>query len=303
MKFMKRWPAPSWSWRGLVRERRGRRAEGRRVQRILLVLGLAGLVLPACGGKDTAHVVAFRATEPGPDRYGFDGPTSVQAGVLKIRLTNPGGVERSAQLLRLDPGHSVDEALKTIYEPAQPSWMHAEGGVQVVKPHHTESATVKLDAGTYYVVDLNNGNDENAPSYASKGAVHELAVTGRSTSKLPGASTVITAREYAFGIPKLKPGENTVEFRNAGREIHVLVGAPLAPGKTFDDVKASLEGDGPPPLDMASVVQATPLDGSKAEITKLDLKRGTYVFFCFFSDRSGGPPHMQLGMLQEVKVA
>jgi hypothetical protein len=34
----------------------------------------------------------------------------------------------------------------------------------------------------------------------------------------------------------------------------------------------------------------------------LDLKPGRYAFYCFISDRQGGPPHAVKGMVAEVEV-
>lgn len=70
--------------------------------------------------------------------------------------------------------------------------------------------------------------------------------TGDGGAGLPGADTTITAKEYAFEVGELKAGANEVRFQNDGKEIHMLVAAPIAPGKTIDDVRTALAAEGEP---------------------------------------------------------
>ena len=37
-------------------------------------------------------------------------------------------------------------------------------------------------------------------------------------------------------------------------------------------------------------------------ILETELEKGNYAFFCFVSDRAGGPPHVAKGMVSDVVV-
>ncbi|MCA1691222.1 MAG: hypothetical protein LC733_03110 [Actinobacteria bacterium] len=44
------------------------------------------------------------------------------------------------------------------------------------------------------------------------------------------------------------------------------------------------------------------IDRGESIVTDLRLTRGTWILACFINDRTGGPPHVTKGMLQEIKV-
>ena len=62
------------------------------------------------------------------------------------------------------------------------------------------------------------------------------------------------------------------------------------------------KGRRPPPLDFEASVGTPVLDGKEAQTIDLKLKRGRYALVCFIPDRAGSPPHVALGMLNEVAV-
>jgi hypothetical protein len=44
------------------------------------------------------------------------------------------------------------------------------------------------------------------------------------------------------------------------------------------------------------------MDGGVSQIVDANLEPGSYAFFCFISDKTGGPPHVVKGMVSEVSV-
>jgi plastocyanin len=179
--------------------------------------------------------------------------------------------------------------------------------VAYVPPGQVKKATMNLLPGSYYVVEA--GTDQEDNSFAKAGGIRPLRVTGAaSKAGLPSASTTITASEYSFGVPGgLKAGTATVRFENKGRQPHFLLAVPVAAGKTFDEAKAAFTSggppSGPPPVDFEKATGAEYLDGGKSLVTTMSFEKGTYLFACFLTDRGGGPPHVELGMIQEVKVS
>ena len=124
--------------------------------------------------------------------------------------------------------------------------------------------------------------------------------------ELPSTPATITAKEYGFETSGLKAGKNEITFQNAGKELHHVIALPFNKGGTLAEVRkfTTSRGSppGPPPVDFDNGVNTTVLDGGKAQVAELELKKGKYAFLCFISDRKGGPPHVVKGMLQEVTV-
>jgi hypothetical protein len=96
-----------------------------------------------------------------------------------------------------------------------------------------------------------------------------------------------------------------IELSNTGSEPHHVIAAPYAPGATPADVrKAFARENGPEPLlDFERSANTAIVEGGEEQITELNLEEpGKYALLCFVSDRSGGPPHVALGMVSEATV-
>ena len=79
--------------------------------------GLRCSVWPPCGGDDDGGepaAVAIESAPAGDGRFELTAPESVEAGLVRTRLQNATEEGAEAQLLRLDDGHTVDEALAAI---------------------------------------------------------------------------------------------------------------------------------------------------------------------------------------------
>jgi hypothetical protein len=274
--------------------------------------------------KEAAPVLEVEIRAAG-NRFEYVAPDDIGAGVVKMNVKNSTDYFLQAQLIRIDEQHSLDEALQVITTEETvpiPEWLSAPGGVVYVHSGKTKATTLKLAEGTYYLIDydtlgesVESSVESPAPGASATPAVDperrlsELGLTkklvvteGEGEGAFPKAEATVVAREYEFEVPELKAGTNSIEFRNEGKQLHHLIAFPLLPGKTFADV-AAFTGEGPPPFDFASADGAAIADGGHSQVTELDLKPGTYAFMCFATDRAGGPPHVENGMIAEVQIS
>ena len=297
-----------------------------------IVAGLAaGALVAGCGDDDeddrpvatsppaAAGPVKFAvtATANGAGRKALEFPASIEAGVVEMTLTNKDSVPRSAQIIRLAGGHTVDDVLKIVNSEEQgvkiPAWMQDGGGVGAVGPRASRTATQVLTPGTWAIWD-DEGGDEG-PGNSELGAKGHFTVTGEvGDAELPDVAGRVTAtdegegkdKQYGFDFDGLKAGGNQVRFENTGEELHHALFFPIAEGKTIKDVEAAFASDeepeGAPPVNFDSGLGTSVVDGGIAQNVSLDLPAGRYAVVCFISDRAGGEPHAAKGMLEELTV-
>jgi hypothetical protein len=227
-------------------------------------------------------------------------PKTAPAGLTRITLTNAAKGEHSAQLGRVDPGHTAQQGLAAAGTWAEkgkalPSWTHVEGGVPVTPAGTTHSSTQVLRPGKYFVIDTNveGGNEPDA----------FFEVTGSDSGELTAPAARIDAVEYAFRASGLRAGSNPVLIDNKGRQPHFIDAAPIKPGKTIADVRRFVRSEkGEPPIIEDRTVSTPVLDGGVRQIVDLNLRKGNYALLCFVPDRTGGPPHALKGMVSQVVV-
>ncbi len=279
------------------------------MRRAFILLALLGLALTACGKSAKTSALAVTTSEPSAGKVEMTAPATVPAGLVKVTFKNAGQQPHDALFVRVDGDHAQQEVVDSVSSQGAPvpDWAHLEGGAGTAAPGQTVSATVNLAPGSHYLVDTQS--DDNDNSFAKPGAIRPISVTGKaSKADLPDASATITAGEYSFGVPTdLKAGTTAVKFENKGAQPHMLLAAPIVAGKSFDDVKAAFASEGPPsgppPVDFEKVTGAQIIDPGHSEVATISLEKGDYAFVCFMSDRSGGPPHVAKGMIQQVTVS
>ena len=277
-----------------------------------LALVAASLVLGACGDDDeaeqaaaaTPNNLAITASDAGK-RSRLSVPSSVPAGLVTVELRNTGKVFHEAQLIRLDPGHTPDEALSVIAAEGAPSpaWIHAAGGTGPAPPRGSTSATQRLSPGNYMVYDARFMNEGQGVKFG----VATFKVDGQADGgELPKSTAKVEAYEYGFRASGLRTGNNTIEFSNTGEEAHHLIAAPYKSGATLAAVRKAFmreQSGAEPPLDFEQTSYTARIDGGTKQITELHLGRpGKYALLCFVSDRKGGPPHVARGMITEATV-
>jgi hypothetical protein len=267
-------------------------------------VAVAALLASGCGGgNDTEPAkAAITYTKAGK----FELPKSIDGGLVDLTLTNQDKAPHAAQLVRIEDGHTTQEALKFLAANSDktPEWIRAEGGPSA-GPAGTASATVDLPEGKYVVTDLGGPGSTGPPATA------ELTVKSGESGDLPSSDIEVTGAEngkdkYSWDVSgDLKSGTNHLTFKSEGDEAIHFLGAFKINGKHSDaEIAKALESGGPPPyVDQSTFTNTTILDGGKSQVTDLTLsKPGTYVLFCPLTDRDGGKPHFAEGMIKQVTV-
>jgi hypothetical protein len=224
-------------------------------------------------------------------------PPSAEAGLTEVTVTNDGKRERSAQLIRVDEGHTIQEGLAVASKwgetgkTALPEWVHLAGGSSTVKPGETATVTVLLEPGPHTFLDL----DSNARA--------DFEVTGEATGEPPTADATIEATEYEFSASGLEAGPTTLQFDNTGEQPHHAEAVAIVGDATIEDVEKFLKTEkGKPPIDESQAFGTAVIDGGGTFTLDLELEAGRYAVLCFIPDREGGPPHAFKGMVSEVEV-
>jgi plastocyanin len=291
---------------------------------VLLAAAALCLVPAACGSDDddssssggssesseTASVT-FETTEPAKGKVAIDGPDTVEAGVVEITLTNGAKGRHDAQILRVEGNRSADEVISNSVDSEEgapiPDWITDGGGLGAVAPGESATVTEVLQPGTYYLLDTESAQGSEQVN-ARKGGVAKFEVTGEEVAdaELPETDATITAEDFSFETAGIVPGDNRLTFENTGKQLHHVIALPIAKGSTIADVKKFVsseeESGGPPPVDFESAKSSAVIDGGQAQVIEMPFKKGKYALVCFITNRDGGPPHVAMGMIDELDV-
>ncbi len=148
---------------------------------------------------------------------------------------------------------------------------------------------------------------ERAAPGTTEAVVTEKVTREEPTAEVAATRIDITGRDYAFDVPPtIEGGLVEISFSNAGREPHFAGMSKVAPGRTFNDVRAALTAPpaaapppGPPPFeDFGGASTIEP--GSRTKIA-LNLPVGTYALYCTIP-APDGTSHAAKGMISQVTV-
>jgi hypothetical protein len=156
--------------------------------------------------------------------------------------------------------------------------------------------TQALQPGTYYAINTETPpNPDDLTSIEVSGDASEESIEGDAT---------VTAAEYLFQSEEPLPaGTNEIVFENIGAQPHHLLASRLEGDATAEDALRFLKTEqGKPPLSEKGTQVTAVLEGGEEQLVELDLEPGRYAFYCFISDRQGGPPHAFKGMVSEIEV-
>jgi hypothetical protein len=162
----------------------------------------AAASLAGCGGNlgnkqaaaATVTKLPITATEAGK-QLRLTVPKSVPAGLVTVELTNAGKAFHEAQLIRLAPGHTPEDAMKVIAAEGSPSpgWIHVAGGTGPAPPGGKRSATQRLRPGNYIVYDAPFQNEGSGLKFGL--ASFKVEGEANSAGELPAAVAKIEAYE------------------------------------------------------------------------------------------------------------
>jgi hypothetical protein len=264
-----------------------------------LALALASATVLAACGDDSAQELTFELEGKGKEAT-ITAPESAESGEAEITVVNNTDKDGELQMIWVDGDHSAEETIEVLAGAQQgkpfPDWFFAGGGVGVVEAGEERTVTQVLEPGTYYAFDLEAGQPK-------PDAVPALEVTGDESEDELEADATVDAFEYGFKEEGLTSGETEVAFKNVGAQPHHLLISPLEGDATAEDVEKAFKADkGRPPLSEEGGEDTAVIEGGESQLVTLDLKPGRYAFYCFISDREGGPPHALKGMVDEFEI-
>jgi plastocyanin len=239
--------------------------------------------------------------------HAFEGPASMSAGRVTIRLMNQGRDPHHAQLVRLAQGKTAKDFMAAIKaEPsAIPAWARYAGGPNAVMGNETAEATLDLEAGEYMLI-CQVPDRQGIPHLAS-GMVKSIRVIEdqrrrRGLTSDP-ADSVIRTLDFRYNVQQpLRAGRQRVRFVNRGVQPHEAVLVQLNPGATLNDFVAFFEpnASGLPPG--RPVGGMAGLEENQEGSFVVKLTPGHYGLICFFLDPGSGMPHFAKGMSTEFDV-
>lgn len=269
------------------------------------------LALAACGSSNKASKptkAAITITQAGKStKYAV--PKSIKGGLVELTVTNQAKGPQTAQLVKVEGNHSTAEALKVVNSNSDktPSWVRGEGGVTAPEGKSAKG-TLNLPAGKYIVTGLGGPGASGPPGHAeftvAKGKDGDLPST---PSTVEAASTGKDKYQWKLSGSALKVGTNDVTFKSRGKNAIHFIGAFRVTGNPSqaEILKALKTQNGPPPkfVDQSSFDTTAVLDGGLSQTTPLSInKPGKWVLFCPLTDRDGGKPHFEEGLLKTVDV-
>lgn len=280
----------------------------------VLVLALAGLT--ACSGQRPSEEGAASASSAdSPPRevqftatdFAFEGPSSIESGVVTFVFSNDSDTWHHLQLVRLPEGWSMEQFQEAMSQAQpgspMPDWFEDAGGVNPPAPGRPARVTMAVEPGEYAVLCLVDTPDK--VPHVFKGMIRPLTVTPASApgGLLPAGQLSLTLADYAFGFSEpLTSGTHVIRVENAATQSHEIAFFRLEPGRTMDDLMAwAATYEGPPPVTPAGGVSGIrPGQVVDVEVT---LTPGEYVALCFLPDATDGAPHLAHGMALPFTIA
>lgn len=267
---------------------------------ILFTLALA-LLLSACQGAKAAQIneVVFTAQD-----NSFSGPDTVSAGWTQLRLANEGPDFYHIQLVKLEEDKTVDELVTALQaDPVRPNWAKLYGGPNPPVPGQSSQAIVNLEPGQYALIDT--VPDKEGTPHVHYGMAKALTVTpAESEAPEPVADVTMDMFDFNYSLSKpLVAGKQMIRVNNKGEQPHEVFLAKLAPGKSVEDLLASLAPDAPADaIDWQAMGGISVIEAGAHAYFSVDLEPGRYALVCFAPDHGSGAPHFMMGMMQEIVV-
>lgn len=265
-----------------------------------LFFPLAALAACAAGAQDRGpviHELAVTATE-----FDFEASDTVEAGMVRVRLTNRGQMPHHLQLLRLDGGHTMEEVLEHAGrdELVVPG-VRFVGGPAIPPENGASEVLLDLAPGRYLMVCYMPAGKVR---HLAMGMVRPLIVT---SSAEPEPAKVredvrLGLDSYGFHLDgPLKAGRRVIRVENLVTEPHEVDIVRLLPGGTDADLRAWPAN---PRLSVPfeAVGGSMVLDHGEVGYVAAEFRAGQYALVCFVPDTRDHRPHAAHGMVQVVTV-
>ncbi len=265
-------------------------------RRILLLVTalLVGLFAQGVGAQSQIQEITIRITDAG-----VEAPAQANAGLTTLIVENATGEPQGVAIARLKPGKTMEElqaAFQQENEAAIFALLEFSGAVPV-HPNGRNRVVLTLLEGMNLVAAQAGGEPK---------MMQVMAATGPAAPE-PTSNLSASLRDYAISLPsEIQTGKQTWKITNQGPQTHELLYARIAPGKTFEDVVAAVQAEGPPsgppPIEEATFGGLGPMSPTLNAWIEADLQPGNYVAVCFLPDQATGKPHAALGMITPFRV-
>lgn len=279
---------------------------------IFIALMVVAALMGACAPAPTATPVppppttvpAIPEVTINAADFSYTAPDSINAGWVRVKLTNTGQEPHHVQFLRLNDGVTLaqfQEALKKGPGPAL-AVSKEMGGVGAIAPKGAAQAVINLQAGEYVILCFVESPSDHLPHLA-KGMVKPISVkAGGASAAEPVATTTLKLKDYQFDMPDALPaGKNVLKVVNEGKEGHEWNIVQLPEGKSVRDVAQFMaKPDGPPPF--IAVGGMNGLAPGGVGYVEFEFKPGKYVAICNIPEPNSGKAHSELGMIKEFTV-
>src|SRR3954454_21997362 len=120
------------------------------------VAAIAAALVAGCGGSSNPKPTALNLSisEQGKNAA-FQAPKTSKGGLVEVTLANKGKAPHGLQFIEYTSGHTAADVQKQLGSNSNkvPDWLKAEGGIGMVPPGASQTATVNLPAGNYVLVD------------------------------------------------------------------------------------------------------------------------------------------------------
>lgn len=241
--------------------------------------------------------------------------THVNEGTItfKISTTNPNGI--GLTLLRPQHGASLAKIAAGAAEEFNPATGAAGTrdlehdavfyGLADTAPGSPESATVRLNEGTYYAIDTSSEAPPTAASFVKFTVVKARHGDFANRAALAHSATVLMTANDRFVVWGHLRSHGSVLVANVADTLHFMSLSPVAPGTTDAQVQAYFDSgsqDQPPFALNGPSASTDVLSPGKQLVLSYSLPKGTYVMLCFVSDDETGMPHALMGMHKLVQV-
>ena len=263
------------------------------------------------------NVVSVSATE-----YIFEAPDSVAAGWITFRMSNQGKEVHYGHVVQLESGRTVAEMVEAYAQAIRtsgprPKWVRRFGGPGGTAPGGSSSVMQYLEAGSYVwicPVEDSVGHPHFAKGEFKPFVVHAAPADVANQARAPEADVVVRLLDYSFATdPAFRLGRHVIRVENAGAQPHDLVLMKLAPGKTVEDVRTSMNperprrsdipADPPQPLDSLGTLKGgiASIGPGIESFFEADFTPGDYVLICM-TTAPDGRSHIEHGMIQQFSV-
>jgi uncharacterized cupredoxin-like copper-binding protein len=281
------------------------------IRRITAVLAMG--VLGACPAREGADTKADSKTSSGAGPtsvtitatdYAFEMPAQIPAGVVTFKLASRGKELHHAIVVRLDQGKTVDDMREALKQPGPPPpWARPLGGPNAPDPAGDTEATLSLAPGRYAVICF-IPSPGGVPHFAKGMVAGFEATTGSGGQAEPDRDVAIELTDYSFTLSApLTAGTHRIRVENGGPQLHEVVVAQLAPGKTAEDVtKWEAGGLKTAPPVTRFLGGASPMAPNGVVTFPVTLERGEYVLICFIPDAKDGRSHAAHGMVRQFTI-